>query len=232
MALQLSSRTLLTEFNMPNPDGAFSLGICCTIELHIRRKTPSYKVPPMRSFSMKPGLQVAVVENGVARLRKLAVGCDVGQQIEVNSGVKRGNQVVLDPAVDLVGGSKGTDPTPADADILTPRRMPQATTPNGTPILKPYLMVRPIFRAYVFSERPTALAPGGGVQMAAEWTAHATSYAPECEGRAPSGSLMVNGETHGICRLMILWNWSRASIRLQECHDRAMRMLSRQSRIS
>jgi hypothetical protein len=107
----------------------------------------------MRSFSMKPGMQVAVVENGVARLRKLAVGCD--------------------------GGSKGTDPTPADADILPPRRMPQATTPNGTPILKPYLMVRPIFRAYVFSERPTALAPGGGVQMAAEWTAHATSYAPE-----------------------------------------------------
>jgi hypothetical protein len=104
----------------------------------------------MRSFSMKPGLQVAVVENGVARLRKLAVGCDVGQQVEVNSGVKRGDQVILDPAVDLVGGSKGTDPAPADADILTPRRMPQATTPNGTPILKPYLMVRPIFRAYVF----------------------------------------------------------------------------------
>jgi len=96
------------------------------------------------------GLEVAVVENGVARLRKLAVGCDVGQQVEVNSGVKRGDQVVLNPAVDLVGGSKGTDPAPADADILTPRRMPQATIPSGTPILKPYLMVRPIFRAYVF----------------------------------------------------------------------------------
>src|SRR4030081_597482 len=44
MALQLSSRTLLTEINMPNPDGAFSLGICCTIKLQIPRKTPSYKV--------------------------------------------------------------------------------------------------------------------------------------------------------------------------------------------
>jgi multidrug efflux pump subunit AcrA (membrane-fusion protein) len=118
--LQLSSRTLLTEFNMPNPDGAFSLGICCTIELHIRRKTPSYKVPPMRSFSMKPGLQVAVVENGVARLRKVAVVSDFGQQVEVNSDVKRGDQVILDPAVDLVDGSKGTNPAPADADILTP----------------------------------------------------------------------------------------------------------------
>jgi hypothetical protein len=61
-----------------------------------------------------------------------------------------GDQVVLNPAVDLVGGSKGMDPAPADADILTPRQVPQATTPSGTPILKPYLMVRPIFRAYVF----------------------------------------------------------------------------------
>src|SRR4051794_4588960 len=104
------------------------------------------------------------------QLSSRTLGCDVGQQVEV----KRGDQVVLNPAVDLVGGSKGTDPAPADADI----RMPQPTTPSGTPILKPYLMVRPIFRAYVFSERPTA-APGGGVQMVAEWTAHATSYAPE-----------------------------------------------------
>src|SRR3981081_4657366 len=115
-----------------------------------RARHRATRCPPMRSFSMKPGLQVAVVENGVARLRKLAVGCGVGPQVEVNSGVKRGNQVVLNPAVDLVGGSKGTAPAPADADILTPRRMPQATTPSGTPILKPYLMVRPIFRAYVF----------------------------------------------------------------------------------
>jgi hypothetical protein len=87
--------------------------------------------------------------------------------------------VFLDPAVDLVDGSKGTNPAPADADILILRRMPQATAPTGTPILKPYLMVRPIFRAYVFTERPTALAPGGGVQMAAERTAHVMSYAPE-----------------------------------------------------
>jgi hypothetical protein len=31
--------------------------------------------------------------------------------------------------------------------------------PRGTPILKPYLMVPPILRAYVPGERPTALCP-------------------------------------------------------------------------
>jgi hypothetical protein len=52
------------------------------------------------------GLQVAVVENGVAHLRKVAVVRDLGQQVEVNSGVKRGDEVILNPAVDLVDGSK------------------------------------------------------------------------------------------------------------------------------
>ena len=52
------------------------------------------------------GLQVAVVENGVAHLRKVAVVRDLGQQVEVSSGVKRGDEVILNPAVDLVDGSK------------------------------------------------------------------------------------------------------------------------------
>ncbi len=52
------------------------------------------------------GLQVAVVENGVAHLRKVAVVRDLEQQVEVNSGVKRGDEVILNPAVDLVDGSK------------------------------------------------------------------------------------------------------------------------------
>jgi nicotinamidase-related amidase len=54
--------------------------------------------------------------------------------------------------------------------------MPQATASSNTPILKPYLMVRPVFRAYVFLRRPHRACGG---QMAAERTAHATPYAPE-----------------------------------------------------
>ena len=52
------------------------------------------------------GLQFAVVENGVVHLRKVAVIRDLGQEVEVNSGVKRGDQVILNPAVDLADGSK------------------------------------------------------------------------------------------------------------------------------
>ena len=44
-ALQPGTRTLLTEIDIPNPDGVLSPGIYCTVELHIPRKTPSLTVP-------------------------------------------------------------------------------------------------------------------------------------------------------------------------------------------
>jgi RND family efflux transporter MFP subunit len=105
-ALQPGSRTLLTEIDIPNPDGALTPGIYCTIELRIPRKTPSYKVSADAIIFDEAGLQVAVVENGVVHLRKVAVIRDLGQEVEVNSGVKRGDQVILSPAVDLADGSK------------------------------------------------------------------------------------------------------------------------------
>ena len=52
------------------------------------------------------GLQVAVVENGVVHLRKVAVVRDLGRQVLVNSGVKGGDQMILNPAVDLAEGTK------------------------------------------------------------------------------------------------------------------------------
>jgi RND family efflux transporter MFP subunit len=105
-ALQPGSRTLLTEVDIPNSDGALTPGIYCTIELQIPRKTPSYKISAEAIIFNESGLQVAVVENGVVRLRKVMVIRDLGKEIEVNSGIKQGDQLILNPAVDLVDGSK------------------------------------------------------------------------------------------------------------------------------
>ena len=105
-AIQPGSRTLLTEIDIPNPDGALTSGIYCTIELHIPRKTPSFTVSADAIIFNQAGLQVAVVENGVVHLRKIGVVRDLGRQVLVNSGVKRGDQVILNPAVDLAEGAK------------------------------------------------------------------------------------------------------------------------------
>ena len=105
-ALQPGTRTLLAEIDIPNPDGVLTPGIYCTIELQIPRKTPSLSVPADAIIFNRDGLQVAVVEDGVAHIRKISVARDLGTEIEARDGVKPGDQVILNPAVDLVEGSK------------------------------------------------------------------------------------------------------------------------------
>jgi RND family efflux transporter MFP subunit len=105
-ALQPGTRTLLTEIDIPNPDGILTPGIYCTVELQIPRKTPSLSVPADAVIFNADGLQVAVVEDGIAHLRKISVARDFGKEIEVRDGVKQGDLVILDPPVELVEGSK------------------------------------------------------------------------------------------------------------------------------
>ncbi|WP_249780078.1 efflux RND transporter periplasmic adaptor subunit [Bradyrhizobium sp. dw_411] len=115
-ALQPGSRTLLTEIDIPNPDGVLTPGIYCTIDLHIPRKAPSFTIPADAIIFNESGVQVAVVENGAVHLRKVAVIRDLGEEVEVNSGVKQGDRLILNPAVDLAEGSKVTT-APAVAQV-------------------------------------------------------------------------------------------------------------------
>jgi multidrug efflux pump subunit AcrA (membrane-fusion protein) len=111
-ALQPGSRTLLTEVDIPNPDATLTSGIYCTVELHIPRTTPSFKVSADAVIFNSGGLQVAVVENGTVHLRKINIVRDLGREVEVDSGVKRGDQVILNPSVDLAEGARVRTRTP------------------------------------------------------------------------------------------------------------------------
>jgi len=105
-ALQPGSRTLLTEIDVPNPDGALSPGIYCTVELFIPRKTPSMIIPADAVVFDQNGLHVAVVKNGAAHLQKITIARDFGTEVEVHDGVKPGDQVILNPMVNLAEGRK------------------------------------------------------------------------------------------------------------------------------
>src|SRR5580692_5585217 len=103
-AQQSGTRTLLTEIDLPNPDGALRSGVYCTVELKIPRKTPSFVVPAEAMIFNRNGLQVAVIEDGKAEIRKVRVTRDLGTQVEVDGGVKPGDRVILNPPVTLVEG--------------------------------------------------------------------------------------------------------------------------------
>jgi RND family efflux transporter MFP subunit len=105
-ALQPGTRTLLTEIDIPNPNGALQPGTYCEVELHIPRETPALLVPAEAIIFNRNGLQVAVVEDGVAHIRKVSVARDLGTQVEMRDGVKQGDLVILNPPVELVDGSR------------------------------------------------------------------------------------------------------------------------------
>ena len=105
-ALQPGTRTLLTEVDVPNPDHALTAGVYCTVELKIPRKVPSLIVPAAAIVFNSNGLNVMVVEDGVARIRRVTEARDFGTTVEVSTGVKDGDQVILNPPVDLTDGHK------------------------------------------------------------------------------------------------------------------------------
>jgi RND family efflux transporter MFP subunit len=105
-ALQSGTRTLLIEVDLRNPDGALSAGVYCTVELKIPRKAPSFAVPADAIIFNGGGIQVAVVNDGKAEIRKVKVARDLGTRVEVAAGIKAGDQVILNPPVTLVDGSK------------------------------------------------------------------------------------------------------------------------------
>jgi RND family efflux transporter MFP subunit len=105
-ALQPGTRTLLTEVDIPNPDGVLRPGVYCTVEFRVPRKTPSLSVPAEALIFNQNGTQIAVVTNDRVEIRKVRVTRDLGTQLEVDSGIEAGDQVLLNPPVNLADGSK------------------------------------------------------------------------------------------------------------------------------
>ena len=116
-ALQPGTRTLLTEVDVPNPDGALQPGVYCTVELKIPRTAPALIVPASAIIFNQDGMQVAVVESGIVRLHKIAITTDYGTEVEINDGIKTGDKVVVQPPVNLTDGNqvKILPPPPARA---------------------------------------------------------------------------------------------------------------------
>jgi RND family efflux transporter MFP subunit len=112
-ALDPATRTLLTEIDLPNPNGELAPGMYCTVELKVPRKTPSLIVPAGAIVFDADGLHVLVVENGIVHSRKITEVRDLGTEIEVSDGVHPGEQVVLTPPVDLGDGAKVQARAPA-----------------------------------------------------------------------------------------------------------------------
>jgi RND family efflux transporter MFP subunit len=104
-ALDASARTLLTEVDMDNP-GALLPGAYGEAHLKLPSATPAYQLPVSTLLFRSEGLRVAAVVGEKLVLKKVTLGRDFGNDVEIISGIDDTDQVVVNPSDSLATGQK------------------------------------------------------------------------------------------------------------------------------
>ena len=105
-AINFASRTLLAEIDVNNPTGELLSGSYTEVHLKVRGQSSSYLVPVSTLIFRSQGLQVAVVKNGSVTLTPITPGRDFGEQIEVVSGLKGDEALIVSPPDSIISGQK------------------------------------------------------------------------------------------------------------------------------
>jgi RND family efflux transporter MFP subunit len=104
-AIDLASRTLLVEVDVPNPKGILLPGAYCFVHLNLPASGGSVTVPSNTLLFRREGLRVAVVRAGQAQLVPVTIGRDYGEMVEIVSGLTARDDVIIDPSDSLIGGT-------------------------------------------------------------------------------------------------------------------------------
>jgi RND family efflux transporter MFP subunit len=106
-ALDPSSRTLLVEVQVPNPEGKLLPGMYIEVDLHLPRKDPPLLLPS-DTLSVRPeGTMVAVLDaHDTIHFAHVVVGRDYGSNIEILAGVHAGDRVIANPNDSVQNGVK------------------------------------------------------------------------------------------------------------------------------
>jgi RND family efflux transporter MFP subunit len=94
-ALDPSTRTLLVEIDLPNPDHRLRPGMFVTVTLILQEHPQALALPPAALVSDKAGTSVFVVENGKIKQVAVKTGLDDGTWIEVVEGLRDNIEVVV-----------------------------------------------------------------------------------------------------------------------------------------
>jgi RND family efflux transporter MFP subunit len=104
-SIDQASHTLLTEVDVPNPDGRLLPGAYVSVHFKLPGTIRSVVVPSNTLLFRSEGLRVALVRDGRVQLAPVKIGRDYGSTVEVISGLQASDAVVLDPADSLVSGA-------------------------------------------------------------------------------------------------------------------------------
>lgn len=101
-----TTRTLLTEIDLPNLDNTLLSGAYGEVHLGIPSANSTFLIPVNALIFRSSQLQVGVVKDGKVVLTQVSPGHDLGTDIEVLAGLKADDQVVVNPPDSLVSGEQ------------------------------------------------------------------------------------------------------------------------------
>jgi len=104
-AIDVASRTLLTEVDVDNPKNELLPGSYAEVHFKLPAAASTLRLPVDSLIFKADGLQIATV-NGANRVAMVSVtaGRDFGDTVEILSGVSAGDRVVLNPPDSLTDG--------------------------------------------------------------------------------------------------------------------------------
>jgi RND family efflux transporter MFP subunit len=113
-ALNASSRTLLVEVQVDNRNGALLPGMFSEVKFALTRTRPATLIPADALLANTQGTRVAMVDaEKKIRFRTVAVGRDLGTQVEIVDGLQPNDALVVNPGENLAEGQEVEVAAPA-----------------------------------------------------------------------------------------------------------------------
>jgi RND family efflux transporter MFP subunit len=117
-AVDPNSRTLLTEVDVPNPSGTLLQGEYAEVHFDVQLSGSRLSLPINALLFRPEGTMAAVVgSDNRLTLKKLSIGRDFGNSVEVLQGIDQRDSIVINPPDSLENGeqvtvSQNNDPAP------------------------------------------------------------------------------------------------------------------------
>ena len=116
-AIDPTSRTLLTELEVPNETGELLPGAYAQINLKLQGDTGLFTVPSNVLLFRSEGTAVGIVHpDGKVEVRKIVINRDLGDRLQISRGLSESDQVIVNPSDSLADGMMVSIATPKQSE--------------------------------------------------------------------------------------------------------------------
>ncbi len=116
-AIDLTTRTLNTEVDVPNKDGKLLPGSFGQVHFAAGTSVPRITIPVNAMLFRAEGAQVAIVDkDGKVHLQPITIGRDFGARLEILGGIEVSDQIIVNPSDSLEEGQQVHVAKPSTGD--------------------------------------------------------------------------------------------------------------------